>query len=51
MWLLLVLFQFTTFAIGIETEAECHALAELSLPLWKQNDHDVHALCMKTHEI
>jgi len=51
-WILLVVIQTVTFAVPIDTEDACDALAQLTVAHWRATKQEgAQALCAKTIEV
>lgn len=50
MWILLVVYQFDTFATVLETAEECQKIGLANLAWWAETAQKANAICMMTLE-
>lgn len=51
MWILLLAFPLVSFSVLADSEAECHALGQLSMNYAQQTGQDLKAVCVRTWEV
>jgi hypothetical protein len=50
-FILLILFESSTFSIYVDTHAECIELGELNQSYWQQSGQSAKVICMKSFEV